>query len=117
MRKWTSALLLVILVFELIPKAFPQPNLETLIVASGDTLTIGYWLVVAGPDKALGVDSQRGIEVAISDRGGNILDHPIRLVGEDSSCTAGGGVTAATRLAANARIVAAGGSSCSGGAG
>ncbi|HEU0202248.1 MAG TPA: branched-chain amino acid ABC transporter substrate-binding protein, partial [Burkholderiaceae bacterium] len=68
---------------------------------------------VAGPDASLGVDSRRGIELAIEDRGGKLLDHPIRLVGEDSGCNAEGGVTAATKLAANPAIVAAIGSSCS----
>lgn len=82
-------------------------------IAKGQPLVVGYWLVVAGPDASLGVDSRRGIEIAIEDRGGKLLDHPIRLVGEDSGCNAEGGVTAATKLAANPQIVAAIGSSCS----
>jgi branched-chain amino acid transport system substrate-binding protein len=81
-------------------------------VAKGQPITIAYWLVVAGPDASLGIDSRRGIEIAIDDKK-TVLGHPIRLIGEDSGCNAEGGVTAATKLAANPAIVAAIGSSCS----
>lgn len=81
-------------------------------ISQGQPITIGYWLVVSGSDASLGIDTRRGIELAIEDAG-SLLGHPIRLVGEDSGCNAEGGVTAATRLAANRDIVAAVGSSCS----
>lgn len=81
-------------------------------IAKGQPITLGYWLVVSGPDASLGVDARRGIELAIADKP-TLLGHPVRLVGEDSGCNAEGGVTAATKLAANPAIVAAIGSSCS----
>jgi len=82
-------------------------------IAKGEPLTIAYWMVVAGPDASLGVDTRRGVEIAIDDKGGKLLGHPIKLIGEDSACNAEGGVTAATKLAANKAIVAAVGSNCS----
>lgn len=82
-------------------------------VAKGQPLTIAYWFVVAGPDASLGIDTRRGVEIAIADKGGKLLGHPIKLIGEDSACNAEGGVTAATKLAANKAIVAAIGSNCS----
>lgn len=82
-------------------------------IAKGQPLTIAYWFVIAGPDASLGIDSRRGIEVAIDDAKGKLLGHPIRLIGEDSGCNAEGGTTAATKLAANKAVVAAIGSSCS----
>lgn len=88
-------------------------ELGQIRIAAGAPITIAYWLVVAGPDASLGIDTRRGIELAIADAGGELLGHPIRLIGEDSGCNAEGGVTAATRLAANRQIVAAIGSSCS----
>ncbi len=81
-------------------------------VAKGQPIVIAYWLVVSGADGSLGVDSRRGIEIAIDDKK-NVLGFPIKLIGEDSGCNAEGGVTAATKLAANKDIVAAIGSSCS----
>ncbi|OFX33881.1 MAG: hypothetical protein A2Z07_02680 [Armatimonadetes bacterium RBG_16_67_12] len=82
-------------------------------IAKGEALTIAYWMVVAGPDASLGIDTKRGVEIAIADKGGKLLGHPIKLIGEDTGCNAEGGVTAATKLAANKSIVAAIGSNCS----
>lgn len=87
--------------------------LGVVSIAKGDPITVAYWLVVGGPDASLGTDSRRGIEIAIADRGGRFLGHPIRLIGEDTGCNAEGGVTAATKIAANPDVVAAIGSSCS----
>jgi branched-chain amino acid transport system substrate-binding protein len=98
-----------------IPAAAQEPvkdPIGVVKIAKGQPLVIAYWLVVAGPDASLGVDARRGVEVAIADKG-SVLGHPIKLVGEDSACNAEGGVTAATKLAANPAIVAAIGSSCS----
>ncbi|MDR5683141.1 MAG: branched-chain amino acid ABC transporter substrate-binding protein [Armatimonadota bacterium] len=81
-------------------------------VARGQPIIIAYWLVIAGPNASLGVDSRRGIELAIADKR-TVAGHPIRLIGEDSGCNAEGGVTAATKIAANRQVVAAVGSSCS----
>ncbi len=81
-------------------------------VAQGAPIVIAYWLVTSGPDGSLGVDSRRGIEIAIDDKK-TVQGHSIKLIGEDSGCNAEGGVTAATKLAANQDIVAAIGSSCS----
>ncbi|HEV8339660.1 MAG TPA: branched-chain amino acid ABC transporter substrate-binding protein [bacterium] len=82
-------------------------------INKGQPITIAYWLVISGPDASLGVDSRRGIEIAIDDAKGTLVGHPIRLIGEDSGCNAEGGTTAATKLAANKAIVAAIGSTCS----
>src|SRR5256712_5456239 len=81
-------------------------------VIKGKPVTIAYWLVVAGPDASLGVDSRRGIEIAVDDKK-TVLGFPIKLIGEDSGCNAEGGVTAATKIASNQDVVAAIGSSCS----
>ena len=113
-----AALAAVVVGFQLVavPVSAQAPVTDTLgvvRVAKGQPLTIAYWLVVAGPDASLGVDSRRGIEIAIEDRKGRLLDHPVRLIGEDDGCSAEGGVTAATKLAANRAIVAGIGSSCS----
>jgi len=81
-------------------------------VNKGQPITIAYWLVVAGPDASLGIDSRRGIEIAIDDKK-TVAGFSVRLIGEDSGCNAEGGVTAATKLASNQSVVAAIGSTCS----
>ncbi|MER3458732.1 MAG: branched-chain amino acid ABC transporter substrate-binding protein, partial [Chloroflexota bacterium] len=74
---------------------------------------IAYALVVSGPNESLGIDSRTGIEIAIDDVGGKILDHPIKFDGEDSGCSPEGGQAAGTKLAADPTIVAVIGTSCS----
>jgi branched-chain amino acid transport system substrate-binding protein len=82
-------------------------------IAAGDPIHIAYWGVLSGADASLGEDSKRGVEIAIDDRGGMLLDHEIQLTTEDGLCTPEGGATAAQKLAADTTLVALIGSSCS----
>jgi branched-chain amino acid transport system substrate-binding protein len=81
-------------------------------VASGQPIHLGYLLVVAGPDAALGVDSWRGAELAVLARPG-IRGHAIELSGEDGGCSAEGGLVAANELARDPSLVGVVGPSCS----
>jgi branched-chain amino acid transport system substrate-binding protein len=82
-------------------------------IAPGDPIHIAFWGVLSGADGTLGTDSQYGVEIAIDDKGGTLLGHPIQLTTEDALCTPEGGATAATKLAVDTTIVALVGSSCS----
>ena len=82
-------------------------------VAAGDPIKIGYALVTAGPNSSLGEDSVRGIEIAVDDMGGEIMGHPVEIVGEDTGCSPEGGQAAATKLASDTSLVAVIGTSCS----
>jgi branched-chain amino acid transport system substrate-binding protein len=82
-------------------------------IAADDPITIGYMLTVSGATSYLGLDSVGGIEVALDERDGMLLDHEIELVAEDSLCSAEGGQTAAQNLAANEQLLGIIGSSCS----
>lgn len=100
--------------------ATPQPQVQipsdpigVLEVKPGEPIVLAWMLTVSGGTALLGEDSKRGIEMAIDDLGGQLLGHKIELTGEDSGCNPEGGQAAATRLAANPRIVAIVGSSCS----
>ena len=87
--------------------------LGCVTIAPGDPVRIGYALVIAGPNETLGVDSRRGIEIAIDDHDGTLLGHPIELVGEDSMCSAEGGQTAATKLVSDPSLLGIIGTNCS----
>jgi branched-chain amino acid transport system substrate-binding protein len=82
-------------------------------IKAGEPIHIAAWMVVAGPDASLGTDTKRGVELAMADKGGKILGHPIKLSVQDTGCNAEGGQAAATKLAADPTIVAAIGSNCS----
>jgi branched-chain amino acid transport system substrate-binding protein len=91
--------------------ACPQGDI-CVSVGANDPITIAYALVVSGSDAQLGQDGRCGIEVAVKDKG-TLLGHSIELIGEDTLCSAEGGQTAAQKLAANPKIAAIVGTSCS----
>ena len=88
-------------------------SLGVVKVNRGQPIVIAYWQVTSGPNASLGIDQRRGIEIAITDKGKVAGGFSVRLIGEDSGCNAEGGVTAATKIAANRQVVAAIGSTCS----
>ena len=78
-----------------------------------EPIHIAYWGVLSGADASLGEDSKRGVQIAIDDKGGKVLNHDVLLTTEDGGCTPEGGATAATKLATDTSIVGLIGSSCS----
>jgi branched-chain amino acid transport system substrate-binding protein len=82
-------------------------------IGPDDPITIAYMLTISGGTASLGEDSLGAIEVAIDDRGGQLLGHDIELIGEDSLCSAEGGQAAGQRIAANPQVLGIIGSNCS----
>jgi branched-chain amino acid transport system substrate-binding protein len=91
----------------------PKDPLGVVTIKKGQPVHIAYWMVVAGPDASLGEDTKRGVEIAIQDKGGKLLGHPIKLTGQDEGCGPEGGQAAATKIASDPTVVAAIGSNCS----
>ncbi len=91
----------------------PKDPIGVVAIKKGQPIHIAYWMVVAGGDSSLGIDTRRGVELAIQDKGGKLLGYPIKLSGQDEGCNAEGGQAAATKLASDPTIVAAIGSNCS----
>lgn len=89
-----------------------EDKISVVKIKPGDPIRIGVWFVVAGPDASLGEDTKRGVEIAVDDKKGKLLGHPIKLIVQDEGCNAEGGQAAATKLAADKTIVAAIGSNC-----
>ncbi|MCA9904497.1 MAG: branched-chain amino acid ABC transporter substrate-binding protein [Anaerolineae bacterium] len=82
-------------------------------IGPDDPITIAYMLTVSGGTSFLGLDSAGAVEVAVDDRGGELLGHEIAVVEEDSLCSAEGGQTAAQRVAANPQVLGVIGTNCS----
>jgi len=98
------------------PKAKPYECTDAIgcvDVTPGEPIHIAYMLTISGATAFLGEDSLGGIEIAIDDRGGKLLGHDIQLTGEDSGCSAEGGQTAATKVAADPTILGVIGTNCS----
>jgi branched-chain amino acid transport system substrate-binding protein len=77
-----------------------------------DPVRVGYALVLSGANETLGIDSARGVEIAVDDKG-EVLGHSIELVGEDSECSAEGGQKALTKLVSDPSLVGIIGTNCS----
>jgi len=88
-------------------------KLGVVKIKPGEPIHIACWMVVAGPDATLGTDTHRGVQIAVDDKGGKLLGHPIKVSLQDTGCNAEGGQAAATKLAADPTIVVAIGSNCS----
>ena len=82
-------------------------------IAAGDPIQIASALVISGPNADLGLDSQHGVEIALSRRG-DVLGHSVELIAEEDGCNAEGGQTAGNKIVANPQIVGAIATSCSG---
>ncbi len=89
-------------------------------VGADEPINLGAAQVISGADATLGQDQVNAIELAIDhldgtfdQTDGTLLDHPVNLTVEDELCSADGGQTAGTALAADASIAAVIGTSCS----
>jgi len=81
--------------------------------APDEPIRIASALVITGPNTDLGMDSQRGIEIAIDMRG-EVAGHSVELQAEDDGCNAEGGQTSATKITSDPTIIGIIGTSCSG---
>ncbi len=82
-------------------------------IAPDDSVHIASLLTISGATAYLGDDSQGAIEIAIDDRGGQLLGRDILYTSEDSGCSAEGGQTAATKVASDPTIIGVIGTNCS----
>ena len=110
------AVILVILLAVGAPAFADDPcadELGCVEVAPGDPIVIGAMLTRSGANAFFGEDSQGGLELAILDRGGELLGRDIEVAKEDEQCTTEGGQAAAQRMASDLSIVGIIGPSCS----
>jgi branched-chain amino acid transport system substrate-binding protein len=91
-----------------------------LTVASGEPIKIGTLLSISGDNRSLGLDSQRGVVLAVDyldgkfdGKPGQLMGHNVQLVNGDDGCSKEGGQAGATKLAADPKILSVIGTSCS----
>lgn len=85
-------------------------------IAPDEPIVLASFQALSGTMAANGQSNFLTIELALADRGGHLLSHPISLQSEDSQCTKEGGATAASKVVADPRIVGILGPTCSGSA-
>jgi branched-chain amino acid transport system substrate-binding protein len=85
-------------------------------VAPGDPIKIGALQAQSGDLSPQGLGLLQCTDLALEDRGGQLLGHPIELHRADSRCSGEGGTTAALQIVADPQIVGIIGPTCSGAA-
>lgn len=85
-------------------------------IPAGEPIKIAAIEAITGDVASLGTDQVRAVEIAIADRGGELLGHPIELIEQDDGCAAEVGTTAAQAVVADPQILGIVGTSCSGAA-
>lgn len=90
---------------------------NAVTVSEGEQVIIGLAAGLSGEGIApLGIDIQRGAEIAIARRGTVTVDgqeFPVRLDAQDDQCSAEGGQAVANRFVSNENVVAVVGPMCS----
>ena len=89
-------------------------------LGAGEPIKLGGELTISGDTASLGQDSANGVKLALDHldgkfdgKDGTLLGRKVNFSVEDSGCTAEGGQAAATRIAADPKVVAVIGTSCS----
>ncbi len=85
-------------------------------IPPGEPIKIAALQAISGAVASLGTDQVRGIEIAIDDRDGELLGHPIELQVEDDLCSSEGGTTGAQKIVSDPQVIGIIGTSCSGAA-
>ena len=84
-----------------------------VVVEPGAPLKIGVIQNVTGVGPS-GLGLVRCVELAVDERGNQLLGHPVELVSADARCSGEGGTTAALKIVADPQIVGIVGPTCSG---
>ena len=87
------------------PPASCTDPLGCLSIPPGGSIRIAYLLAFTGPFQSLGSQALGGVELAIQDRGGELLGHPIETAGEEPDCTRESLLKSATQIATRENIL------------
>lgn len=117
MTRLTYLPLLLLLPLLLFACANPQLEckdaLGCVVLGPNEPIRIATLLALSGEAASLGLDALGGVEIALADRGSQLLNHPLQLANEDGGCTAESAQTAVQTLTADPTIVAIIGPTCS----
>jgi branched-chain amino acid transport system substrate-binding protein len=112
-------LLVAVLLFGCRSTAPPFECTDTIgcvTVLPAEPVKLAALQVQSGTMASNGQNNLRAIELALDERGGELLGHPIELQREDSLCSKEGGGTATSKIVADPQIVGIIGPTCSGAA-
>ncbi len=121
-KKYSFFVLSSVLIVTLLTACQQTPPFECtdaigcVTIAPDEPIKIGVLHALTGGAARTGIEQNRSIELAIAERGDELVGHPIELQIEDSLCTSEGGAHAALKIVADPQIIAILGTTCSGAA-
>jgi branched-chain amino acid transport system substrate-binding protein len=119
-RKSLALLLFVALLLASCGPATPSFQCTDAIgcvaIAPDEPIKIGAVQALSGDMAPQGQELLQCVELALAERGNELLGHPVELERADSQCSGEGGTTAALKIAADRQIVGIVGPTCSGAA-
>ena len=117
LRSWVVCLLFGSLAFALFGCSQSElecrDDLGCVLIRPGEPVRIGLMLSLSGEAAFLGQGSQGGVEIAVDDRAGELLEHPIELIEIDSGCRVAQAEAAAQAITADAGLLGIIGPNCS----
>lgn len=87
--------------------------IDCVTIAPNEVLKLGVIEDLSGGAAIYGIEQLRSFELAVAERDGQLLGHPIELQIEDEECTSEGGANAALRVTADPQVVGVLGTTCS----
>jgi branched-chain amino acid transport system substrate-binding protein len=90
-----------------------KDSIGCVTIKPGAPIEIGVLQVLSGDVAPLGITQYQTIQLAITQRGGQLMGHPIKLQIEDSQCLPEGGTNAAWKVITRPQVVAILGTTCS----
>lgn len=86
-------------------------------ILPGEPIKLGVIHDLTGGGAVYGLEHVKVFELAVAEREGRLLGHPIELQIQDEECTAEGGANAALRIIADPQVIGIFGTTCSSAAG
>ena len=97
-------------------KATPFPCTDAIgcvTIGPGAPINLGVIETLSGGSSPGGIEQVQSIQLAVAERGSQLLGHPLALQVEDDHCSAEGGANAALKVVADPQVVGILGTNCS----
>ncbi len=93
---------------------FAEDEWGTITIPKGESIHLGFSAALTGDYANLGLDEQNGVELALEDRGGEVLGFTVDLLVEDDQCEGSPAMAIAEKFSADPQFVGIIGHMCSG---
>jgi branched-chain amino acid transport system substrate-binding protein len=98
----------------LVSSAFAEDEWGTITIPKGKPIHLGFSAALTGDYANLGLDEQNGVQLALEDKGSEVLGFKVELLAEDDQCEGSPAMAIAEKFSADPLFVGIIGHMCSG---